>query len=276
MVSEGRHEVEASRKRLEAAKAQGTTASKAMEAAKEMITDANATMETAEKMLELAKNIMATAKKNEAAAQLQVDLSKKEIDEAKKSLEDAERRWEVIDISGGDDGDEEPTRKKRKSSNRTRHQERNTINDGDVPSSESSSSSDIAMVRVQTNDSGSALAPNRQDSISRNITPRTAVQKIVVERCGTQGANGTYLLSGQSNGKPTYSKYGRFGPCFGRFKMHAPFRGTWLITFLTGQNRGYTMYSTFGGSDSDLPPENSIQWQLYGHGKLPLPELKWN
>jgi len=290
MVSEGRHEVEASRKRLEAAKAQGTTASKAMEAAKEMITDANATMETAEKMLELAKNIMATAKKNEAAAQLQFDSSKKEIDEAKKSLEDAERRWEVIDISDGDDGYEEPTRKKRKSSNRTTQQERNTINDSGAPSSESS-----PPLRNRANDEGRALnseastaaaapsadlattetniSPSSSMNNGRNNIPRT-VQKIVVQGCGVQAANGTYRLSGQSrNRKPMYSKQGCCEGYVGRFEMYVPFRGIWYIKFLTRQDAGFTLYGTLG--DSDLPPESSHQWRLYGHGKLPLPELKW-
>jgi len=280
-----------------------------MEAAKEMITDANATMETAEKMLELAKNIMATAKKNEAAAQLQVDFSKKEIDEAKKSLEDAERRWEVIDISDGDDGDEEPTRKKRKSSSRTTHQERTTINDSEVPSSESSSllrnrandeggalnseastaaatsSADLATTAMNispsssVNNSSNASTSNNHVCIPCNITPRT-VQKIVVQGCGVQAANGTYGLSRESrNGKPIYSKLSSRPGYVGRFFISASCTGFWEIMLsnsvsLYEVHRHMKLYrSSF--FDSDLPPETSNQWQLQLNGKLPLPQLKW-
>src|SRR5210317_408437 len=81
MSSEGRHEIESARQRLSAAKKQAS-------AAKTQASAASTNLEAAKLMMENAKS--------------HLEISSKEVDAAKKSLLDAEKRWEVIDI------DEEP------------------------------------------------------------------------------------------------------------------------------------------------------------------------
>ena len=74
MTSEGSREIEAARKRLAAAKTQASAASKNMQSVEEII-----------------------AKMRENAQSL-VQSSSREVKEAEAMLEDAEKRWEVIEI----------------------------------------------------------------------------------------------------------------------------------------------------------------------------------
>ena len=91
MSSEGCREIEAARKRLLAAKSQAYAASKNMKSVEEMI-----------------------AKMRENAQSL-VQSSSKEVKEAEAMLEDAEKRWEVIEIDADTtDSKNESCKKKRK------------------------------------------------------------------------------------------------------------------------------------------------------------------
>jgi len=93
--TEGRHEIEAARQRLSAAKSHETFVSKAEDTAKQMFD---------------------TAKKNLKDIQLQSISSKKEVEDAQKLLKEAEKRWEVIEIDLDDQEDNAgvSTNKKRK------------------------------------------------------------------------------------------------------------------------------------------------------------------
>ena len=92
--TEGRREIEAARQRLSAAKSHETFISKSLNTAKQMFD---------------------TAKKNLEDIQLQSISSKKEVEDAKKALKEAEKRWEVIEIDLDDqEGNTSSTNKKRK------------------------------------------------------------------------------------------------------------------------------------------------------------------
>jgi len=75
--TEGRHEIEAARQHLYAAKSHASFISKAEDTVKQML---------------------ATAKKNLEDIQLQSVSSKKKVEDAQKLLKEAEKRWEVIEI----------------------------------------------------------------------------------------------------------------------------------------------------------------------------------
>eukprot|EP01083_Nonionella_stella_P107766 312539_1 len=82
--SEGRHEIEAAKLRLAAAKSQTIVATK-------MLTSAEAAEESA-------KKTSAITPKSTRDARDQVGSCKKEMEEAEKYLKETEERWEVIDI----------------------------------------------------------------------------------------------------------------------------------------------------------------------------------
>jgi len=284
MKSEGRHEVEAARKRLVAAQSQGTSAFKAMEVAEQIMNDANATMETAKRMLELARKSMVTAKTNKSAAQAQVDSSKREIEEAEKSLKEAETRWEVVEIS--DEPEELPSRKKRKPSRDSAPRGIDENNDDTARESEASSSATLLAIAANHSSTSSIgqwaahycesrngrIASSYQGSMPSNSTN---VQKIVVEGCGMPEVNGIYTFIDQfCEGKPMYCKIGQqidgapsdYGICF--------YGERWYI--ISGESDFLYKTTQVGGSVHHfLPPENPKDWCLDDEGKFPLPRVKW-
>ena len=135
-VNQGRHEIEAAKKRLGAAKKQELAAKEmrksareANESAKIVLQKLRVEMAEADKRFTAAKKNYATSQKNEETtksmrdlAVSQVSSSIKEREEAEACLREAEKRWEVIDV----DVEEENTgTKKRKTGDAPAHQSNN-------------------------------------------------------------------------------------------------------------------------------------------------------
>ena len=133
--NQGRHEIEAAKKRLDAAKKQELSAKEmresargANESAKKMLQNSRMELTEAEKRFTTAKKNYATAQKNEETtksmrnlAVSQVSSSIKEREEAEACLKEAEKRWDVIDV----DVEEYTGNKKRKTGEAVDHQSNN-------------------------------------------------------------------------------------------------------------------------------------------------------
>ena len=100
--SEGRYETEAARQRLAAAKAQASLASQNVETTTSMEVSMKSMLEAALKNLNEATANMNAANKNKAAACSQLQIIEKEVKMATEAREEAESRWEVIDIADSD------------------------------------------------------------------------------------------------------------------------------------------------------------------------------
>jgi len=303
MISEGegRHEVEAARNRLVAAKALAASASKNMETAEKMMNDATATLESAKKGV-------ATAKENKAAARSQLDSTQKAIEDAEKMLKDAERRWDAIDtLVDISNETEEPSRKKRKnivSLNHTDPQGASNNNDGSATqlaevSSGAASSANTNTTAASAAQSASSCrrssdtktkSESNSDDANNNdnaagATTDVYVQQIEVYGCGIPEVNGTYILQRDKKklGQPTYAKAGTWNSAPMKFEIFVGGVGTktccWYISAPGISAPNNTFYWTKrekrdAMSSSALPPESASQWKTHIAGKLPVPKLK--
>ena len=89
MASEGSREVEAGRRRLDAAKVQASSAN-------QMVQSARSTLDALQKSIQ-------SAKTNLQMAETQVEQTRKEVEAAEEYVAESEKRWDVIDIDADDD-----------------------------------------------------------------------------------------------------------------------------------------------------------------------------
>ena len=200
MTSEGSREIEAARKRLAAAKTQASAASKNMQSVEEIIA----------KMLEGAKQMSDTAEK--------------EVKEAEAMLEDAEKRWEVIEIDADTTDSKNETCKKKRKVSLSPQAGRNNINSSNTAASTVGRSNngnsifDIRRVdggRMVGQVVGAFSAADGLQQRAGNSTTCTAaagtsnnVDQFLVEGCGVSIFNGVYnrVADVVQEGAPVYCK----------------------------------------------------------------------
>ena len=259
--TEGRREIEAARQRLTNAKSHEKFISKSLQSAK-VVEDA--------------------ARKAREDIQLQAISSKKEVEDAKKFLAEAEKRWEVIDVDADEEGtatQNEGSNKKRKISlspqgNSNNNESLNQTTNGNA--SNSQSQGDVFHDCLDHNN-GTATGSSSATSSSNNRLFN--VNQIVVEGCGTSFTNGTYnRIADMYNGAPVYIKENSTTMAIFRHFFSVPNRNAWSI----GQWSNNSTYSGSPGvifyrdandnsSQSISPPEND--WEPVG-GIYPLPTCR--
>jgi hypothetical protein len=154
-MSEGRHEIEAAKKRLAAARATASSAATIMDSAKLMEQTA-CTMAT-------------TAKKNKAIAATLLKSSSKEVKEAKDILKKVEKKWNfvAVDADAGDSPKKNNGRKKKRR--------------------KVSASNASAETALEENNSGDDTGQNESAMAAARLE-----NNIVVEGAGLAVINGTY------------------------------------------------------------------------------------
>jgi len=291
MISEGegRHEVEAARNRLVAAKALAASASKNMETAEKMMNDATATLESAKKGV-------ATAKENKAAARSQLDSTQKAIEDAEKMLKDAERRWDAIDTLVEISNEaEEPSRKKRKhivslnNSDEPQGASNNKYGNATQSAEDSSGAASSANTNTtaasaaqsasscrRSSDTKTKSESNSDDANNNNnaagATTDGYIQQIEVYGCGIPEVNGTYTRTGPKR----YSKKGHWNGAPTKFKIVSTSQGKMWFIESSGDSNYEMLYKTKkrqGWYTEELPPKNSDDWCIGEYN--PPPQLKW-
>ncbi|KAL9187266.1 hypothetical protein ACHAXT_001369 [Thalassiosira profunda] len=118
--SEGGREIEAAKKRLAAAEARASADATAVQVAKAAEASAREMAETAKQSAVLAQKNAEASEKNAAAAaknregvEAQAEASTEEVQDAQKSLKEAEERWKVIPINDDSEPESENENKKR-------------------------------------------------------------------------------------------------------------------------------------------------------------------
>ena len=247
--NEGRHEIEAAKKRLAASKLRTAAATQNLQTA-------NKTLSSNKIMLSFAKRNVEDSTKNRDVAQTELTHSHKEEEEAAKCLLEAEKRWEVIDV----DADSPEKKKRRKVSV--------------SPDTTTETADDDQTVGVATTTARSA-ASTRANSAS--IEKGQVVTKVEVVECGTLEVNGTYTRAVQSRtgqpqlheGSPIYKKRGIWN---GRAEDFVIYRhnSAWTIGV---SGKAILFYMTAAGQSALAPPRNSSDWTVKDKGVLPPPRM---
>ena len=180
----GRDALEAARKRLYAANSQATAASTNLDSVKQMIAN----------MLQ--------------SAQSMSDAADKEVKDAQSSLEEAEKKYEVINIDDDEPmNSNEGSNKRRKVSLSPQSQ---SNNNNSTSGNNTTATQNIAAAGSRTNNivfDSSITAPTITWSSS------TELSTLIVGGCGLSEVNGTYTRAApryNCNGAPVYSKQGRW------------------------------------------------------------------
>ena len=236
MLTAGRHEINALRQRLAAAKARAVSATKIMDTARDMEESSKRTLDSAKQTLdaatrnhETATRNRETAKKSVESARENLDCSREEVKVVKALMEEAEGRWEVVDVD-------------------------------DEISTASQSSSGTGGIGATAKTS--------------NDTSETIPSMVVVEGCGVGKVNGTYKICNRHiSGWTTYWKRGRWKGEDARYEIRLLWWG-WRISVSYSGNNTEQLYEyanrTFGTFDA--PPING--WTVTDAGILPVPTCR--
>ena len=235
---DGRHEIDAAKQRVAAAK----------------MSDNNATqmMETAHQMLD--------------AARRQKDQSQKELEVASESLKAVEKRWEVIDIDSMD-----------MSLSNKSHKRQRTVSPIDSIDANNCATYAKEKETISNDDDDCAVTgvTDDTDDIEREANnDASGGDEMVVEGCGIPSINGTYIKCGTYDGSPMYSKAGLWGGAQVDFSIHRCSERSWYISVLPGGDPGggkILFYHTVSHSTGSLSPNNT--WSVFCKGVYPAPRV---
>ena len=277
-LSGGSREIlEAARKRLSAANSQAAAASTNLESVKQMIAN----------MLQ--------------SAQSMSDAADKEVKDAQTALDEAEKKYEVIDVDGDylnptDNGGSSKRRKvslspQSQSNNDANSTARNnnntTISTGQTNTDISTSSNNASATHLSNSNnvslSTSSIAArstsmsNTNGSLLNNNTSISfpkAAEQITVKDCGVYDINGTYTRVGDILGAPVYTKGGKESGtlnCFAILRSRSAVgeQAKWYIGNWGAQSDGNISfnfwYVSYDNKNCMFPPENgwySVTGQL--------------
>jgi len=177
----GRDALESARKRLTAAKSQATATYTNLASIKQMLVN----------------------------AQSMSDAADKEVKEAQTALNEAEKKYEVIDVDGDDPDPTEGSNKRRKVSLSPQSQSNNNNNNANTTTGNNTTATqNIAAAGSRTNNN-----VFNNSSITAPIITTTSSSTLTVEGCGLSEVNGTYTrvpAKYNFNGAPMYSKQGQW------------------------------------------------------------------